>query len=295
MSKQGIINAGGTTWRQVRLGDFTVTTILDGTMRREGPSPTFGTDQEAETVATLLAENHLPADHFLHCFVPTLIQTPGDLVLFDTGFGPMGRDFGCGQLRARMQEAGYGPEDVSVVVLTHMHGDHIGGLLEEDGPAFPNARYVASEVEFEFWTSDKRQGTPQEDQAKSVHKNVVPLAEKFSFIGDGAQVVPGMTAIAAHGHSPGHMVFLIESDNRQLMLTADTANHYVASLQRPDWHVAFDFDKKAAAATRKAIFGRIADAGMPFIGHHMPFPSIGYVERMGDGFRYVPASYQFDI
>lgn len=295
MSKQGIIHATNTNWRQILLGDFAITTILDGTSRKEGPFPIFGAGQEAETVAALLAENHLPADYFLHCFVPTLVQTPSDLVLFDTGFGPMGRESGCGQLRTRMQEAGYAPEDVTIVVITHMHGDHIGGLMEADGPAFPNARYVTSKVEYDFWTSDKRQGTPQEGNAKLVNENVVPLTEKMTFVADGDQVVPGITAVAAHGHSPGHTAYLLESRNRQLMLTADTANHYVASLQRPDWHVVFDIDKKAAAASRQQIFGRIADAGMPFIGHHMPFPSIGYIERAGDGFRYVPASYQFDI
>jgi glyoxylase-like metal-dependent hydrolase (beta-lactamase superfamily II) len=90
-------------------------------------------------------------------------------------------------------------------------------------------------------------------------------------------------------------VFHIESEGQRLMLTADTANHFVASLQRPDWHVGFDADKEAAAATRRELFGMIAADRIPFIGYHMPFPAIGYVEEHGEGFRFVPVSYQFDV
>jgi glyoxylase-like metal-dependent hydrolase (beta-lactamase superfamily II) len=98
--------------------------------------------------------------------------------------------------------------------------------------------------------------------------------------------------MAAFGHSPGHMVYMIESNGQRLAITADTANHYVWSLQKPDWEVKFDMDKAAAAAARKQVFGMLAADRVPFIGYHMPFPALGYVEPMGDGFRYVPASYQ---
>lgn len=295
MADIGIIGGAGPGFRHIKLGDFTVTPILDGFLRRETPPNTFGTNQPPEAVAQLLADNHLPQDYFVHCFVPTMVKTADELLLFDTGFGPMGRENGCGQLRARMIEAGYHPDQVSIVVLTHMHGDHVGGLMEADGLAFPNARYVSSKVEYGFWTSNERQGTPLEGNANLVRKNLVPLADKLSFIADGAEIVPGITAMAAHGHSPGHMVFALESDGAEMMLAADTANHYVASVQRPDWHVKFDFDKQQANATRRRILGMIADKKIAFIGHHMPFPSIGYIVRDGsDGFRYVPASYQFE-
>lgn len=295
MADLGIINGANPAFRQIALGDFTITTVLDGFVRREQPTTTFGTNQTPDAIAQLLVDNHLPTDCFVHCFVPTMVKTADDLILFDTGFGPMGRADGNGQLRNRMQSAGYAPEDVTIVVLTHMHGDHVGGLMEEDGPAFPNARYVSSKTEYDFWTSDARLDTPFEGNAKLVRKNVVPLANKFSFVSDGEEVVPGITAIAAPGHSPGHTVYRLESEGKALMLTADTANHYVLSLQKPDWYVVFDFDKDQAAETRKRIFGMIADEKIPFVGHHMPFPAIGFVERMGEGFRYIPASYQFDI
>jgi len=292
---QGTIGGSNPAFRQISLGTFKITTILDGVVRRDRPESIFGTDQSADDVAALLKANHLPTDWFVHNFVPTLVETPNERVLFDTGFGPMGRNAGNGQLTARMQQAGYAPEDVSIVVLTHMHVDHIGGLMDVDGPAFPNARYVSSKTEFDFWTSDERIGTPQEDGGKLAQRNVLPLKDRFSFVDDGDTVVEGITAMAAHGHSPGHMVFVLESEGQKLMLTADTANHYVLSLQKPDWHVVFDFDKDAAAKSRKKVFGMIADEGIPFIGHHMPFPSVGYIERLGEGFRFVSASYQFEV
>ena len=107
--------------------------------------------------------------------------------------------------------------------------------------------------------------------------------------------MPGITGINAFGHSPGHMIFRIESDGRAMMLTADTANHFVLSLQRPDWEVRFDMDKAMAAAARKTVFDMIATDKLAFVGYHMPFPAVGYVEKASEGYRFVPMSYQFDI
>ena len=98
--------------------------------------------------------------------------------------------------------------------------------------------------------------------------------------------------MAAHGHTPGHTVYMIESDGKQLLLTADLANHYVWSLAYPDWEVRFDMDKEAAAASRRKVLGMLATDKIPFVGYHMPFPATGYVETRGSGFKYVPASYQ---
>jgi glyoxylase-like metal-dependent hydrolase (beta-lactamase superfamily II) len=96
----------------------------------------------------------------------------------------------------------------------------------------------------------------------------------------------GITAMAAFGHTPGHMIYSLESGGRKLMLTADTANHFVLSLERPDWEVRFDMDKSGAAATRKTVFDMIAADRLAFVGYHMPFPSVGYIEKAGEGYRY---------
>lgn len=277
------------------VGSFGVLVVKDGSRPSGEPNETFGTDQSAETVGELLEANFLPTDQFVNSFAPTVVNTGSDVVLFDTGMGPGGRAQGMGRLIEGLTAGGYTPEDVTVVVLTHLHGDHIGGLMEDGGPAFPNARYVTGQVEYDFWTDTAREGTPAENGHKSVLEKVKPLADKMTFIGDGAEVVSGITGMAAFGHTPGHMIFNVESDGRRLILAADTANHYVLSLQRPEWEVRFDMDKAAAAATRKKVFDMIATDRVAFLGYHMPFPSVGYAEKLDTGYRFVPKSYQFEI
>lgn len=277
------------------VGSFGILVVKDGARASGAPNETFGTDQSAEMVGELLQDNFLPAEGFVNSFAPALINTGSDVVLFDTGMGEGGRAQGMGRLIEGLAAGGYTPEDVTVVVLTHLHGDHIGGLMEAGAPAFPNARYVTGQVEYDFWSDTAREGTPAEGGHRSVLEKVTPLAEKMTFIGDGAEVVPGITSMAAFGHTPGHMIFNVESDGRRLILAADTANHYVLSLQRPDWEVRFDMDKAAAAATRKRVFDMIATDRVAFLGYHMPFPSVGYAEKLETGYRFVPKSYQFEI
>ncbi|MBE1438183.1 glyoxylase-like metal-dependent hydrolase (beta-lactamase superfamily II) [Agrobacterium vitis] len=279
-----------------KVGNFEVVVIKDGARASGAPNETFGTDQKPEEVAALLKQNFLPTDAFVNGFSPVLINTGSDVILFDTGMGEQGRANGMGRLHEGMMAAGYSPDDVSIVVLTHMHGDHIGGLMEKGKPAFAKARYVTGQREYDFWVDPAREGTAAAGGQKGVLANVKPLAEKITFLGDkGGDVVSGITGEAAFGHSPGHMIYRVESEGKQLVLTADTANHFVLSLQRPDWEVKFDMDKKAAAATRKRVFDMMATDRVAFLGYHMPFPSVGYVEKQDAGYRFVPKSYQFDI
>ncbi|MCY1319210.1 Metallo-beta-lactamase superfamily protein [compost metagenome] len=281
--------------RSLKLGAFKVIVVNDGTRVTEKPHEIYGTNQSQQAVAELLQQNFLPTEALVNSFSPVLVDTGTDVVLFDTGMGEGGREAGMGRLAEGIRAAGYAPEQVSVVVVTHMHGDHIGGLMEAGKPAFANARYVMGETEYAFWKDPARAGTPAENGHKAVLEKIVPLAEKTTFIGDGAEVVPGISAVAAFGHSPGHMVFRLDSDGKGMMLTADTANHYVLSLQRPDWEVRFDMDKTKAAETRRRVFDMIASERLPFIGYHMPFPAVGFVEKQGEGYRFVPVSYQLDI
>ncbi|MGH6862504.1 MAG: MBL fold metallo-hydrolase, partial [Phyllobacterium sp.] len=255
-------------FKRFKLGDFEITTLLDGLRPGDGPHPTFGANQDQATVAELMRANFLPETKFVNGFTPVLINTGSELVLVDTGFGAGGRENGLGQLEANMKAAGYTPDQVSVVLITHMHGDHIGGLMNGEEPGFPNARYVGGKVEYDFWTDAARTGTPAETNAKAVNAKVKPLADKFTFIAAGDEVVPGITSEAAYGHTPGHMIFHVQSGDKRLVLTADTANHYVASLQRPEWEVAFDTDKAMAIETRKRVFDKIAADRVPFIGYH---------------------------
>jgi len=284
---------GNPGFNRFKLGAFEVTAVNDGLRPGDGIHTIFGIDRDEAEVSMLLEENFLPADRFVNSFTPTLVNTGSELILFDTGLGAGAREGGLGQLRARLEASGYTPEDVTVVVITHFHGDHIGGLMENGEPAFPNARYVTGQAEYDFWTAEERLSGPTENAARGVQANVVPLAEKTTFIGDGDEVVPGITGMLAAGHTPGHMIFHLESEGRRLLLTADTANHYVASLRRPEWHVSFDMDKEAGAETRSRVFDMVAAERIPFLGYHMPFPAVGFIEKLDVGYRFVPASYQF--
>ncbi len=214
------------------VGKFEVVVVKDGARASDNPQETFGTNQTPETVGDLLEANFLPTDKFVNSFAPVLVNTGSDVILFDTGLGEGGRANGMGRLVEGLTAAGYKREDVTAVVITHMHGDHIGGLMEGGQPSFPNARYVTGQAEYDFWVDPARVGTPAENGQKGVLASVKPLAEKMTFIGDGGEVVSGITGMAAFGHSPGHMIYRIESEGRQLVLTADTANHFVLSLQR---------------------------------------------------------------
>lgn len=263
-------------FQRYQLGAFEVVPLLAGTRTMPDPHGTFGTNASAEDFGALAAANHLPADFSRNYFTPVLVNTGAELVLFDTGLTPEG-------ITAALGAAGYSADQVDVVVLSHMHGDHIGGIAGDEAPTFANARYVTGQAEWDHWATVGNEG---------FDIRVKPLAEKFSYLADGGDVVSGISARAAFGHTPGHMAWMLESEGQSLMLTADTVNHYVFSLQRPDWEVRFDLDKAAAAATRKSLLGQIAADKIPFIGYHMPFPALGYLEPKDEGFRFVPASYQ---
>lgn len=263
-------------FHRFRLGEFEVTTLLVGSRPMEKPQETFGLNATPEDFAALAQANFLPADMSQNFFTPTLVNTGAELVLFDTGLAPEA-------ITAALASAGYSPDQVDVVVLTHMHGDHIGGLAGEAGATFAKARYVTGSAEHNHWSAAGNEG---------FDAKVKPLSDRMTMLEDGGSVAPGITALAAFGHSPGHMAYHLESGGKRLAITADTVNHYVFSMQRPDWEVRFDMDKAMGAATRKKMLGMIAADRIPFIGYHMPFPAVGYVEAQGEGFRFVPASYQ---
>ncbi|UWU15548.1 MBL fold metallo-hydrolase [Rhizobium sullae] len=287
-----VTNSG---FHRFMLGKFEITVILDGMRTFDGPHPTFGADQSADEVASLMNANFLPSDRMIGQFNPVLVNTGTELILFDTGNGQEGREFGTGHLASRITASGYTPADVTIVAISHLHADHINGLMEGDRPAFSQARYVVSQAEWDFWAFTDFAGTPAAVHATAIQRKVLPLGGKMTFISAGASIAPGVTSMVAAGHTPGHMAFLLESAGRSLLLTGDTANHFVASLQKPDWEVSFDMDKGAAANSRKRIFGMLAAERIPFIGYHMPHPSAGYVEPFDTGFRFVPVSYQFLI
>lgn len=284
-------------YRRVKLGAFEVTTVADGYAAVPKVHPIFGNNQKAEDVSAYMQANFLPGDKMAIPFTPVIVNTGNEVVLFDTGNGS-GRGPTRGHLVKSIEAAGFTADQIDVVVITHFHPDHIGGILTGDKPTFPNARYVTGEAEYNFWTSDKIQGSSDkrmQGRVKLVNAKVKPVADKMTFIKGGNDVVSGITSIATFGHTPGHMAYNIESNGQRLVLWADACNHYVASLQKPEWHVIFDMDKDAAIASRKKILGMVAADKVAATGYHMPFPAIGYVEQQGDAFRWVAHSYQLDL
>ena len=289
------------THYRFKLGEFEVTNILDAGAMIDGPWPIVGEDRPQAEVERLMRENLLPETKFQPGFTPTLVNTGKELLLFDTGNGANGfvpRPHG-GWLARTLEAAGFSPEQIDVVVLTHGHSDHIGGVMENGRPLFPNARYAIGEVEYNFWSSMDRFSAPQESNeytsAKLFQETVTPLAERTTFLKPGDEVAPGIRALEAFGHTPGHLAFHLESQNRQLLLWGDCAHHEVASLAQPDWHAFFDMDKQKGAMTRKRIYDMAATDRLAVVGYHMSFPSVGFVGKKDTGYRWIPASYQLNL
>lgn len=283
------------TYYRFLVGDFEVTTILDGAIQLDGPHPIFGENVPADDVATLCVENFLPAGKFEIVFTVTLVNTGERLILFDTGNGAARRP-NAGRLVELLAGAGVTPEQVDVVAITHFHPDHIGGLMEGGSPAFPNASYVMGAAEYDFWADPAHLASEaMKGRVAPVHANVVPLAEKARMIRPGDAVAGGIEAVDSRGHTPGHLSYHVESGGERLLILGDVCNHYVVSMQRPAWHVSFDMDKEQAVATRREVLGMLAADRIPFVGYHMPPPAVGYVEAKGEGFRYVPVGYQLNL
>lgn len=176
---------------EFQLGEFKVFTLLDGSFVAEHPQDTFGMDQTSEAFAQASRDHFIPANKFRGFFTPTLVNTGESLVLFDTGRGALAQPE-SGNLLSALNTAGVRPGEIDIVVLTHMHADHTGGLMQNDTPIFPRARYVTSSVEFDYW---EQLGAAANQSARVFAENVLPLKEKFTFIEPDGEVVPGITAV----------------------------------------------------------------------------------------------------
>ena len=285
-----------------KLGGFEVSTILDGKSIREGLHPNFGGNASADAVHALARANNIDSNRYEHPYIPTLVNTGRELVLFDTGNGALPREYEqlskrlpSGQLVAHMRQAGYQPEDVDVVVSTHGHPDHIGGLTEGGRLVFPNARYVFGAAEFDFWKRGENVREARKFNRELFVKICVPLADRSTFVKPGDEVVAGIHAVDAAGHSPGLLAFHVESAGKRLMITADTCTQYVMAVQRPEWYFEMDDDKDRAVASRRRILDMVATERVFVASFHFPFPGIGWLERSSAGYRWVPVSYQMNL
>ncbi len=264
-------------FRDFDLGGWRVTTLLAQNRMVENPHDRiFAVNVEAETFAAASTEHFIPSDRFRFFFQPTVINTGSAVVLIDTGTN-------LEKLKSALAEAGYSPGDVTHVVISHNHYDHIGGFSVRGELTFPDAEFLIGQVEFDHFNGRADKG---------FNERILPFAERFRFLSPGDEVVSGIWTEAAYGHTPGHLAFRLTNGDKQLMITGDMAVHYIWSLSYPDWQLRFDTDRALAVETRRRILTELAAEKMPFIGYHMPYPGLGFVETRGDGFRFVAHSYQ---
>lgn len=290
------------TFYRFKLGGFEAATVLDAKAVRDGVHPMYGANASADEVQALARANNIDPQRLEHPNIPTLVNTGKELVLFDTGNGALPREYAQlanrlppGQTAARLAQVGYKPEDIDVVVLTHGHPDHIGGLVEGGKPVFPNARYVFGAAEYDFWQKNVGVREARKFNRELYVTICTPLAERATFIKPGDTVVPGITAVDVAGHSPGLMAFHVESGGKRLMITADTFTHFVMAIQRPQWHFEMDDDKDKAVATRLRMLDMLSNERVLVASFHCPFPGLGYIEKVGGGFRWTPHSYQMNL
>jgi glyoxylase-like metal-dependent hydrolase (beta-lactamase superfamily II) len=263
-----------------QVGSIRCTVLSDGYYAY--PTSWFFPNAEPGALRQALDQRHLPQDNVLSPYTCLLIETGRHVILVDTGAGEGSRTTGA--IRARLEVAGIRPQDVNTVILTHAHPDHIGGTTDMFGhPAFPNACYVLSEHEWEFWTSarpDLRGLRVPEDAKTSIHSTarrcLGPLRHQIETIDREIEVVPGVRAIPAPGHTPGHLAVILSSDGESLLNLGDAAVHPL-HLEQPCWENGFDQAADAAVATRRRLLQCAASENMRVMAFHFPFPSVGRI------------------
>lgn len=274
-----------------RVGEFTVTAIQDGGFAGP-PLERVVTNAELPAVQAALADAFQPTDRFPITFTTLIVETGQHTVAIDAGAADF---FGetAGRLPAGLTAAGIDPAKVDVVLLSHLHPDHISGLRTASGDLlFPNATIHAPQGELDYWLDEAAAGRAAEG-ARPFFQNAIsvlgPVSGSIVRISGEGEIIPGITAIPAHGHAPGHTVFQITSGSEGLLVIGDVANNPVLFVRNPDWQPAFDMDQAMAAETRRRLLDRAAADRLHVAGYHFPFPAHGYIRRDGDGFAFVAA------
>lgn len=284
---------------RTRVGDLMVTRINDGQFARPKPTEGFVRNASAEDVAAALRDAYLPAEALTIPITFMAVEGGGHTVLIDTGTG--GQLMPTAAHGARnMTAAGIDRAAVTHVVVSHFHPDHIGGLTAADGKAaFPNAEILVPDAEWAFWMDDGAMSRAPEAMQGTFRlvrgRFAAYPAERIRRYAPEAEVVPGIQAIAAPGHTPGHTVYAVASGGRQLMVLSDTSNHPALFVRNPGWHVVFDMDPVLAEGNRRRLFDRVAADRAPVVAYHFPFPGVGHIRTRERGFEYEPAPWSSEL
>lgn len=288
----------GAGYYKFKLGDLDVYAFGDGNGATP-PFPLWGENASQDAVEKTLADDFLDPKSAAMTFNVPLVRTSKGVVLFDTGNGEAGQSWGAGKLMRHLAFAGIQPDEVIAVVMTHLHGDHVGGLSNADGKLnFPTARYYIQKNEADFWTSAAPDFSGSKLDADTKKNFIANAAGAFAKIKANAElidgpkeIIPGVRVEPAFGHTPGHQIAHLSSAGKELLLITDCVHHHCLSLRNPAWHVRYDTDAKKGAETRTRMLDRAATDKALVLAYHMPFPGLGHVRKQGAGFEWVPAEW----
>ena len=275
-----------------KVGDIEVTAIHDGFARR--PLEGFVRNAELSQVQQAAQEAFLPTDALPIVFTTLVLRQNDRLTLIDTGNGDMGAPT-AGHWMANFRAAGFDPAQVNTVVISHFHGDHINGLRLKDGTAvFPKAEVMVPAAEWDFWMDDARMNQAPEGMRgafQGARRVFGPIAGNVKRYDANKEVVPGLTSVAAPGHTPGHTAYVLSSGSGKLMIMSDLTNHPALFVRNPDWSAVFDMDADQARATRRRMLDMAASERAQVSFYHAPFPATGHIAKDGNGFRFVPVQW----
>ncbi len=285
-----------TGMHNINIGDLKVTALLDGFVDIDAAAYPQGDKAEQQRLLKKAFSSTEKVRLTISCFA---VRTSDKLILIDTGvrdaFGPS-----AGQMMGNLKAAGIAPETVDIILLTHMHLDHIGGLLTKDGKAvFANAHIYVAEADYKFWTSQELMAKATNPIIKSSFAASQTIAkvygDRLTKISGDTEIVSGISSIAIPGHTPGHTAYMISQGKDQLLMWGDIVHGSVFQFAHPDWAIAFDVDQQQAIATRKKIFDMVATDRLLVAGSHLPFPGFGYLATAGKAYDYIPADWQFSL
>jgi glyoxylase-like metal-dependent hydrolase (beta-lactamase superfamily II) len=300
-SQAGADPLNGNGFYRFKIGDFQATVVSDGYGQLPiGPILAMNAP-EAELAAVLRTNFMQPVIQATSNIL--VVDTGRERILVDTGFGEkLGPSFGnFSGLQVNLRRAGIPPESIDLVVTSHGHLEHIGGLVTKSGAlAFPKAQFVFVDTEWNYWTGNRYESevnsSPMPDSFKkcligAARENLPPVADRSRLVKRGGEIASGVHYIAAPGHSPSHATILFTSGTEQFMHMGDIAHNPVTSLQRPDWTPIFDYDPAQAIKSRRAILERVATDRVVVMGYHFPFPAIGHVVRYDTAYRWEPTQW----